>query len=145
MPSRTTTTSTGSASKLENQAQLYPLYCLLFTMPGAPSVYYGSERGAKAEKGPDSDWPLRPSIEEALASGSQPELEAAIARLAALRLSSRALRRGGYREISVSSGSLVFERKAENERVIVAVNGSPVGDGAGGARGTAAIVRGGTG
>ncbi len=113
------------ASKLENQAQVYPLYCLLFTMPGAPSVYYGSERGARAEKGPDSDWPLRPSIEEALASGSQPELEAAIARLAALRLSSRALRRGGYREISVSSGSLVFEREADGERAIVAVNGSP--------------------
>jgi len=113
------------ASKVANEAQLYPLYCLLFTMPGAPSVYYGSERGARARKEPGSDWPLRPSIGDALASGRQPDLEAAIARLAALRLSSRALRRGGYREVAVSSESLVFERGDDGERAIVAVNGSP--------------------
>jgi len=112
------------ASKVANEAQLYPLYCLLFTMPGAPSVYYGSERGARAKREPGSDWPLRPSIGDALASGRQPDLEAAIARLAALRLSSRALRRGGYREVSVSSESLVFEREGEGERAIVAINGS---------------------
>ncbi len=112
------------ASKLADGAQLYPLYCLLFTMPGSPSVYYGSERGARARKEPGSDWPLRPSIVEALAAGSQPDLEVAIARLAALRASSRALRRGGYREISVSSESLVFAREAEGEQAIVAVNGS---------------------
>jgi glycosidase len=30
------------ASRLTNPAHLYPVYCLLFTMPGAPSIYYGS-------------------------------------------------------------------------------------------------------
>jgi glycosidase len=29
-------------SYLKNPAHLYPLYCLLFTMPGIPSIYYGS-------------------------------------------------------------------------------------------------------
>ena len=112
------------ASKLADEAQLYPLYCLLFTMPGAPSVYYGSERGARAIKAPGSDWPLRPSLSEALSSGRQSDLEKAIARLAALRHSSSALRRGSYRELAVASESLVFEREAEGERAIVAVNGS---------------------
>jgi glycosidase len=112
------------ASKLSRDEQLYPLYCLLFTMPGPPSVYYGSERGAKARKAPDSDWPLRPSIEEALASCSQPDLEPAITRLARLRKRLRPLRRGGYRELALASESLVFEREAEGERAIVAVNGS---------------------
>jgi cyclomaltodextrinase / maltogenic alpha-amylase / neopullulanase len=112
------------ASKLPKEEQLYPLYCLLFTMPGIPSVYYGSERGAKAKKEGGSDWNLRPSIDEALAAGAQVDLEAAIARLAALRLSSRALRAGGYRELAVASQSLVFERSACGERAVVAVNGS---------------------
>lgn len=112
------------ASKLTNAAQLYPLYCLLFTMPGPPSVYYGSERGARARKEPGSDWPLRPSISEALASGDQSALEQAIARLAAVRRGSVALRRGDYRELAVSSESLAFERRSASERAIVAVNGS---------------------
>jgi glycosidase len=112
------------ASKLAKEEQLYPLYCLLFTMPGIPSVYYGSERGAKAKKEPGSDWNLRPSIDEALASGTQVDLEATIAALAALRRSSRALKRGGYRELAVASQSLVFERAIDGERAVVAVNGS---------------------
>jgi cyclomaltodextrinase / maltogenic alpha-amylase / neopullulanase len=111
------------ASKLEREEQLYPLYCLLFTMPGIPSVYYGSERGAKAMKGQDSDWPLRPTIDEALASGTQPDLERTIRSLAALRSSSRALRRGSYRELAVASTSLAFERESGGERAVVAVNG----------------------
>ncbi len=111
------------ASKLARPGQLYPLYCLLFTMPGIPSVYYGSERGALGTKEAHSDQALRPTIGEALASGAQLDLEPAIARLAALRRSSRALKEGGYRELAVASTSLAFERSAEGERAVVAVNG----------------------
>jgi cyclomaltodextrinase / maltogenic alpha-amylase / neopullulanase len=111
------------ASKLAREEQLYPLYCLLFTMPGIPSVYYGSERGAKATKEPGSDWSLRPSIEGALASGTQPHLERTIRSLAALRRASRALRRGAYRELAVASTSIAFEREERGERAVVAVNG----------------------
>jgi cyclomaltodextrinase / maltogenic alpha-amylase / neopullulanase len=111
-----------AASKLKKEAHLYPLYCLLFTMPGVPSVYYGSERGAKAKKEPHSDRPLRPTIEAALASGSQPDLEAVIRRLSALRHGCRALREGGYRELAVASESLAFERASGGERAVVALN-----------------------
>ncbi|MCU7500706.1 MAG: alpha-amylase, partial [Ignavibacteria bacterium] len=31
------------ASIIKDPVHIYPLYCLLFTMPGVPSVYYGSE------------------------------------------------------------------------------------------------------
>jgi len=111
------------ASKLPREEQLYPLYCLLFTMPGVPSVYYGSERGARGKKEASSDWPLRPRIDEALASGTQPDLESAIRSLSALRASSRALRRGSYRELAVAGTSLAFERVAGGDRAVVAVNG----------------------
>ncbi len=112
------------ASKLDRLEHLYPLYCLLFTMPGPPSVYYGSERGARARKDAGSDWALRPSLGEALASGGAPDLETAIARLAALRSSSRALSRGDYRELHVRSECLAFRREHGGESAIVAVNAS---------------------
>jgi cyclomaltodextrinase / maltogenic alpha-amylase / neopullulanase len=112
------------ASKLAREEQLYPLYCLLFTMPGLPSVYYGSERGAKAKKDARSDWALRPSIGEALASGVAEDLEAAIKRLAELRRDTPALRSGDYRELAVAKESLAFERSGGGQRAVVAVNGA---------------------
>ena len=51
------------ASRLDNPAHLYPLYCLLFTMPGIPSIYYGSEWGIEGRKDSGSDAPLRPAID----------------------------------------------------------------------------------
>lgn len=37
------------ASKLLNPAHLAPLYTLLFTLPGIPSIYYGSEWGIQGQ------------------------------------------------------------------------------------------------
>jgi glycosidase len=38
------------ASRLSDPAHLYSLHVLLFTMPGVPSIYYGSEWGIRGEK-----------------------------------------------------------------------------------------------
>ncbi|HOX30847.1 MAG TPA: alpha-amylase family glycosyl hydrolase [Spirochaetales bacterium] len=129
-----------AASLLPEPALLYPLYCLLFTMPGVPSVYYGSELGARGRKGrgEGADRPLRPSMAELESSPPEPDLARAIARLAALRRRLPALRRGGYRELLVRHEQLAFERASPEGRVIVALNASaspvelelPVGGGA---------------
>jgi cyclomaltodextrinase len=37
-------------STLENKSHLYPLHALLFTIPGIPSIYYGSEVGIEGKK-----------------------------------------------------------------------------------------------
>lgn len=50
------------ASKLLNPAHLAPLYTLLFTLPGIPSIYYGSEWGIQGRRGHNSDTELRPKI-----------------------------------------------------------------------------------
>ena len=50
-------------SRLQDPAHLYPLYFLLFTMPGIPSLYYGSEFGLEGKKENNDDSPLRPAIE----------------------------------------------------------------------------------
>ncbi|MEZ4517460.1 MAG: alpha-amylase family glycosyl hydrolase [Chloroflexota bacterium] len=51
------------AGNLTNPAHLYPLYGLLFTMPGIPSVYYGSEWGIAGKRTATSDRMLRPAID----------------------------------------------------------------------------------
>ncbi len=112
------------ASRLAEPAHLYPLYCLLMTMPGVPSVYYGSEWGIPGEKAGHSDRELRPALEPAQASARSPhpELAGAIARLARLRAGSVALRRGDYRQLHVGAELLVFQRRWGEELALVAVN-----------------------
>jgi glycosidase len=71
------------ASLLQNPAHLYPLYCLLFTMPGVPSIYYGSEWGLEGKRTAQEDSNLRPCLDLASLQNNspQPDLPAAISRL----------------------------------------------------------------
>ncbi len=112
------------ASNLKTPAHLYPLYGLLFTMPGVPSIYYGSEWGMTGQRTPTSDQALRPALDlgEMRRVAPQPDLAGVIARLAGLRRQSDALRRGSYRQIHVAAEQLVFARETTSERVIVALN-----------------------
>lgn len=106
------------ASMLERPEHLPLAYGLLFGMPGVPAVYYGSEWGLEGKKTPGSDDTLRPALE-------RPECNALtgwIARLAAARKGSRALCHGGYRNVLLTNRQIIFERAAEGERVLVAVN-----------------------
>jgi cyclomaltodextrinase / maltogenic alpha-amylase / neopullulanase len=114
------------ASRLSDPGHLYPLHVLLFTMPGVPSIYYGSEWGLSGVKrGPD-DAPLRPAIDRPTppADAQHPELAAAITRLAHLRRDSTALRRGDYRTLHIASEQLAFARTSGDETMIVTVNAS---------------------
>ena len=52
-----------AASRLGDPAHLPLLYALLFTMPGVPSIYYGSEWGLPGRKTPATDAPLRPALD----------------------------------------------------------------------------------
>jgi cyclomaltodextrinase len=112
------------ATSLREPAHLYPLYCLLFTIPGVPSLYYGSEWGMAGSKTSGSDRALRPSLEleQAARESPHPQLAASIARLAGVRAQSRALRRGSYRPLFVGAEQFAFERRCDGETVLVAVN-----------------------
>ncbi|HCF62626.1 MAG TPA: alpha-amylase [Myxococcales bacterium] len=114
------------SSLLKNRAHLYPLYLLLFTMPGMPSIYYGSEWGLQGTKAQGGDPALRPPLPDRGAIGAlpEPDLAPALARFARLRHETAALRRGRYREVLVRSEQLVFARELGEETVLVAVNAS---------------------
>jgi cyclomaltodextrinase len=112
------------ASNLTNRAHLYPLYCLLFTMPGVPSIYYGSEWGLEGQRDASSDKALRPhlDINTVRQTAPQPELEKTIAQLARIRHASPALRVGGYTQLLVRNEQIAFSRKTAGEEVLVLVN-----------------------
>ena len=112
------------ASALNRAAHLYPLYSLLFTMPGVPSVYYGSEWGIDGIKARGSDWSLRPHLDlgQAQRQRANHDLARAVGRLARVRLGSQALRHGDYQQLEVRPEQIAFARQSSGECVIVAVN-----------------------
>ena len=89
----------------------------MFGMPGIPCVYYGSEWGAKAEKS-QGDPALRASFDAPKQNG----LTEWIAKLAAAKKQSKALNYGAFRSVLLTNRQCIFERAAEGERVLVAVN-----------------------
>jgi glycosidase len=114
------------ASNLKDPAHLYPLYSLLFTMPGVPSIYYGSEWGIEGKRVNGSDLELRPhlDLDEVSRHGPRHDLVHVIRRLARIRHRSEALRYGSYRQLWVSHEQLAFARRTPDETVIVALNAS---------------------
>lgn len=109
------------ATILADKKHLRPLYGILFGMPGVPCVYYGSEWGIEGDK-KQGDAALRPSVEKPEENG----LTAYIAQLAAARRKSPALCHGGYRNVVLTNRQIIFEREADGERVLVAVNADSV-------------------
>lgn len=112
------------ASSLPDARMLYPLHLLLFTMPGVPSIYYGSEWGITGKKTPHTDVELRPALELASMSQTapQPDLPGVIRRLADLRRQLVPLRRGAYRQVMVVSHQMAFLRETEGERTLILLN-----------------------
>ncbi|MBN1218068.1 MAG: alpha-amylase [Anaerolineae bacterium] len=114
------------ASQLTNPAHLYPLYCLLFTMPGIPAIYYGSEWGIEGQKLNGNDTPLRPALDLLTMSHSAPHpgLRQLISKLSRIRLNSAALKFGDYQQLYIAHQLFAFARKSSDNFVVVVVNAS---------------------
>lgn len=105
------------ATILADKNHLPLIYALLFSMPAIPSIYYGSEWGCEGNKS-DGDDALRPSFENPMPN----ELTDFIKKLIKAKKESSALNYGSYRNILIQPKQLIFERKCDTERVIVAIN-----------------------
>ena len=113
-------------STLTNPEHVFPLYCLLFSMPGIPSIYYGSEWGTSGSRTATDDHALRPHLEPVYKSINPPfeSLPAFIARLSEIRLHSPALQHGMYRQVFVNSEQFAFLRQCEEETLLCVFNAS---------------------
>jgi len=105
---------------LSDKRKIFNLYGILFTMPGIPCIYYGSECGAEGRKGAD-DSPLRPALSD-LSFNKTPELTDFIGKMTRIKKSSRALNYGNYNKIVVSNKFMAFAREADGEKMIACFN-----------------------
>ncbi len=101
------------ATMLKTKEHLNPIYSLLFTMPGIPSVYYGSEYGIEGDKKQGDD-ALRLEFE----LRGDTELTKHIAILAKFRTESAVLAAGSYNQLQLTNRQYAFMREFNGKRVI---------------------------
>lgn len=111
-------------TKLQNKAHFVPTHILLYTLPGIPSLYYGSEFGIEGRKERYSDDSLRPalSLSDYPDACEKNPCTKLIAALGKMRQQTPALSYGDYREIRLTTRQYVFGRSFEGKTVFVAVN-----------------------
>ena len=112
------------ASKLNVPEHIFTVYTLLFTLPGIPSIYYGSEWGIQGRKEGGNDDPLRPAvdIEEALLHPDNPQLLKWVTLLGRIHSQEPALADGRYQELLLTNRQYAFARILGEEGIVVAVN-----------------------
>jgi len=111
-------------TKLRNKAHFVPVHIMLYTLPGIPSIYYGSEFGTEGKKERGSDDSLRPALnfddyKNAIKTNPCTKL---IAALGKIRQSTPALCYGAYGELELQTTHFAYERSLDGRSVIVTVN-----------------------
>ncbi len=97
-------------TKLQNKAHFLPVHILLYTLPGIPSIYYGSEFGIEGRKERWSDASLRPCLDlDRLCEGDNACLELVKA-LGRIHMSESALWYGDYRQLQLTTTQYAFAR-----------------------------------
>jgi hypothetical protein len=97
-------------TRLRTREHFLPLHVLLYTLPGIPSVYYGSEFGTEGRKERGSDASLRPKLSlEELRAGENAPLEL-IRALGSIHREESALWYGDYREMALTTTKFAFMR-----------------------------------
>ena len=111
-------------TKLNNKAHFAPVHIMLYTLPGIPSVYYGSEFGIEGKKERGSDDSLRPMLsyddyKDEIKTNPCTKL---ISALGKIRCNSPVLCYGDYKVLSLQTTHFAYERTFDGKSVIVTVN-----------------------
>ena len=111
-------------TKLNKKEHFTPVHILLYTLPGVPSIYYGSEFGIEGRKERFSDDSLRPALSlsdypNAVRTNGFTRL---IAALGGVRKGTPALSYGDYRELLLTNRQYAFSRNYNGESVLITVN-----------------------
>lgn len=111
-------------TKLNNKAHFTPVHILLYTLPGVPSIYYGSEFGIEGKKEKHSDDSLRPALryEDYQNAASENPCTRLIAALGKVRQACMPLSYGDYKELLLTNRQYAFSRTLNGNSVIVTVN-----------------------
>ncbi|MBQ0001089.1 MAG: alpha-amylase, partial [Clostridiales bacterium] len=111
-------------TKLNNKAHFVPTHVLLYTLPGIPSVYYGSEFGMEGRKERFSDDSLRPyiNLDDYKDAVKNNWCTAVVSKLGKARQQLKALAYGNYTEHTLTTRQYAFSRNCDGQNVLVTVN-----------------------
>ena len=111
-------------TKLNNKNHFAPVHVLLYTLPGKPSIYYGSEFAIEGEKKPYADDILRPELnfEDYNTSLESNENTKLIAALGNMRISNPWVGEAGYRELLLTNRQYAYLREYGDKRLVAIVN-----------------------
>ncbi len=115
-------------TKLTNKAHFTPVHILLYTLPGIPSIYYGSEFGIEGKKEQFSDDSLRPALSlsdlgNAITDNPYTRLLTALGHI---RQTTPALSYGDYKELLLTNRQYAFSRTHNGTTVLVTVNNDDI-------------------
>ena len=102
------------ASKLTDLEKLPLIYGMLFSLPGIPCIYYGSEWGQTGKKEQESDDSLRPEFTKPMPN----DLTKYIKKLISIRNQSSALQKGEFKELVLTNKQFVFERMINKKELL---------------------------
>ena len=107
-------------------AGFIPVHILLYTLPGIPSVYYGSEFGIEGKKGhgAETDEPLRPELvyEKWKERAKSDSYVQSLSVLGNIHKQRKELSYGEYRELFLTTRQYAFARTYQDSAVIIMVN-----------------------
>ncbi len=111
-------------TKLINKAHFTPVHILLYTLPGIPSIYYGSEFAIEGKKEKFSDASLRPALnlEDYKDAEKTNPATSLISALGQARQNTPALSYGDYTELVLTNRQYAFSRRCSDGYCVVAVN-----------------------
>ena len=112
-------------TKLSNKANFLPAHILLYTLPGVPSLYYGSEFGIEGHKyRGGSDDEIRPylNLGDFADAYEKNDCTRIVTALGRVRQQTPALSYGDYRELALTTKQYTFARSLNGVDVIVSVN-----------------------
>ncbi|MCC8102972.1 MAG: alpha-amylase [Clostridiales bacterium] len=111
-------------SKLNDRRHIKSVYMLLYTLPGLPSIYYGSEWGVEGRKANGGDPALRPclNLEEMEKNPPVPGLAEYVTFLERCRRKHPVIGEGTYRELMLTTRQYAFARIGQSETAVVMVN-----------------------
>ena len=105
------------ASQLDNKNLLPALYAMLYTMPGIPAVYYGSEWGMEGRKNAN-DTELRKEVR----TPEWNDLTETISKLARIHKEHPELIYGDYTQIAINNPWAIYQRSLDGKSVWTAIN-----------------------
>ena len=97
-------------------------YALLFTLPGIPSIYYGSEWGMEGKRTSHSDKALRPAVTAEEAESRENGLKDLIRKLIRIHRENPEFHGGLYQELYLTNRQFAFARYGSESIIITAVN-----------------------